>query len=402
MAQKELKSIKFPGLEDVYKIPAGGGGSGTVTEADIENALGYKPIGADDVPVKKVNGATGDVKSTFYVTITSAEDESISADKTLEEIYTAYEKGYAVYAKTATSPQIIVPLTIAVHSGNNYAVVFNGAVTFGDTTEYAISNDGSGWTIYAKDIAFKDNIPTIPTALKNPNALNIKIGDTTTSYDGSAEKTVEIPEGGGTDESLGITGAAAEQFPKIKAVDVNGKPTAWEPVTGEEVTLGSGDEWIKVAEKTLTEIANEIRLNFDPCKAVYIEFQYGAVENDLGVIGIYPNPKTPVYTAENRAAAITQTTSATNKRGYIFCTIDCRKGTQWVATSQTFFRGDGTFGSIEPGATMNCDIFVFNNNTWASLLWKQQMANADHINSVSAFGAGMNIGTTLTVWGIKA
>lgn len=51
---------------------------------------------------------------------------------------------------------------------------------------------------------------------------------------------------------------------------------------------------------------------------------------------------------------------------------------------------------------MNCDIFVFNNNTWASLLWKQQMANADHINSVSAFGAGMNIGTTLTVWGIKA
>ena len=142
--------------------------------------------------VTSVNGATGAVKSTFYVTITIAEDENISADKTLEEIYTAYEKGYAVYAKTADSPQIIVPLTIAVHSGNDYAVVFNGAVTFGNTTEYAISNDGSGWTIYAKDIAFKDNIPK---ALKNPNALNIKIGNTTTSYDGSAAKTVEIPNG---------------------------------------------------------------------------------------------------------------------------------------------------------------------------------------------------------------
>ena len=185
---------------------SGGGGSGAVTEADIEKALGYKPIGADDVPVKKVNGATGDVKSTFYVTITSAEDESISADKTLEEIYTAYEKGYAVYAKTATSPQIIVPLTIAVHSGNDYAVVFNGAVTFGDTTEYAISNDGSGWTIYAKDIAFKDNIPTIPTALKNPHPLNIKIGNATTIYDGSAEQTVEIPDGGtGKDGKDGVT-----------------------------------------------------------------------------------------------------------------------------------------------------------------------------------------------------
>ena len=178
----------------LYTEPCSGGG-GTVTEADIENALGYKPIGAADVPVKKVNGATGEVKSTFFVTITSAEDESISADKTLEEIYTAYEKGYAVYAKTATSPQIIVPLTIAVHSGNDYAVVFNGAVTFGNTTEYAISNDGSGWTIYAKDIAFKDNIPTIPTALKNPHPLNIKIGNSTTSYDGSAAKTVEIPKG---------------------------------------------------------------------------------------------------------------------------------------------------------------------------------------------------------------
>ena len=209
-----LNSDQFNYTKDAQGRPVlnvVGGGGGTVTESDIENALGYKPIGADDVPVKKVNGATGEVKSTFYVTITSAEDESISADKTLEEIYTAYEKGYAVYAKTADSPQIIVPLAIAVHSGNDYTVVFNGAVTFGDTTEYVISNDGSGWTIYAKDIAFKDNIPT---ALKNPHPLNIKIGDTTTSYDGSAAKTVEIPEGvppftaADNDKVLGIVNGA--------------------------------------------------------------------------------------------------------------------------------------------------------------------------------------------------
>ena len=209
-----LNSEQFNYTKDAQGRPVlnvVGGGGGAVTETDIENALGYKPISADDVPVKSVNGQTGATKSTFYVTITIAEDESISADKTLEEIYTAYEKGYAVYAKTADSPQIIVPLTIAVHSGNDYAVVFNGAVTFGNTTEYAISNDGSGWTIYAKDIAFKDNIPT---ALKNPNALNIKIGNTTTSYDGSVEKTVEIPEGvppftaADNDKVLGIVNGA--------------------------------------------------------------------------------------------------------------------------------------------------------------------------------------------------
>lgn len=73
MATKDLKSIKFPGLPDTYEVPAGGGGSGTVTEADIEKALGYKPIGADDVPVKSVNGATGATKSAFYVTVTRKE-----------------------------------------------------------------------------------------------------------------------------------------------------------------------------------------------------------------------------------------------------------------------------------------------------------------------------------------
>lgn len=38
-------------------------------------------------------------------------------------------------------------------------------------------------------------IPTVPTALKNPNALTIKIGSTTVTYDGSAAKTVEIADG---------------------------------------------------------------------------------------------------------------------------------------------------------------------------------------------------------------
>ena len=39
------------------------------------------------------------------------------------------------------------------------------------------------------------NKPTIPTALPNPNALTIKIGSTTVTYDGSAAKTVEITDG---------------------------------------------------------------------------------------------------------------------------------------------------------------------------------------------------------------
>ena len=250
---------------------------------------------------------------------------------------------------------------------------------------------------------------------------NIQIGTVTTlpagsqataSVSGTAENpllNLGIPKGdngdgaaGGNDLSLGLTGAAAGQIAKISAVDADGKPTAWTPV---DMPSGGGGgssgTWEKVAEATTTEIVNEIRLSFDACKAVYIEFQYGAVEGDLGVIGIYPNPQTQLYTSEARVCAARQTTSTTNKRGYIFCTIDRRKGTQWVATSQTFFRGDGEFGSITPGNSMNCDIWVFDDNTWASFLWKGRLTNTDSINSVGAYGAGMNIGTTLTVWGIK-
>ena len=54
----------------------------------------------------------------------------------------------------------------------------------------------------------------IPSALKNPYSLNIKIGNDTTTYDGSAAKTVEIPEGvpaftaADNDKVLGIVNGA--------------------------------------------------------------------------------------------------------------------------------------------------------------------------------------------------
>lgn len=218
-------------------------------------------------------------------------------------------------------------------------------------------------------------------------------------FDGPAGPQGPAGAPGKDGAGMDITGATVGQIAKIAAVDASGVPTTWEPV---DMPSGGGGEWVKVASATLTEVANEIRLSFDPCKAVYIEFQYGAVENDLGVIGIYPNPKTPINTSEDRAAAITQKTSDINKRGYIFCTIDRRKGASWLATSQTFFRGDGTLGSIEPGALMNCEIRCHNDNTWASLISPVYLKGTDYISFVSAFGAGMNIGTTLTVWGVKA
>ena len=193
---KELKSIKFPGLEDVYKIPAGGGGGGTVTEADIEKALGYKPIGADDVPVKKVNGATGDIKTSWYFNVTGSV-ASPATTQTAAQIVAAQEAGFAPICSATFSDFQGLPATLPALLISSTACVFGGIGSTGGNTFYlTVMIDGAGnLTAKTDDVAVKGDIPKIPTALKNPNALNIKIGGTTTSYDGSAAKTVEIPEG---------------------------------------------------------------------------------------------------------------------------------------------------------------------------------------------------------------
>ncbi len=176
------------------------GDNANVTKDAVVGALGFTPIGADDVPVKSVNGATGEVKSTFYVTVTQGSDDNVTADKTAEEVYAAYEAGYAVYAIVPSEElgAAALPLAIAFDDGTDKTMLF-ATTLFQDVGEsptclvvFCISG---AWLTQSMQLAKKAEIPTIPTALKNPNALNIKIGDTTTSYDGSAAKTVEIPKG---------------------------------------------------------------------------------------------------------------------------------------------------------------------------------------------------------------
>ena len=88
---------------------------------------------------------------------------------------------------------------------------------------------------------------------------------------------------GGTDISLGVTGASVGDIIKVKQVDADGKPTAWEAVTAKlanpnaltftgavtgsydgsaplsvaipsgEGTGGGGEKWVKIADYTWTE-----------------------------------------------------------------------------------------------------------------------------------------------------
>ena len=397
----------------VWIDPDGGPDDGGLLPAvtDADNGKVLRVVSGAWGPVDMPSGGSSD----FVINGTLNDDDALTVDKTYAQIQEAVQGGKRVTLKVN---KYTIDISLPLIGENDTGYIFEASLTVFPTVSLlffaSVSASGNSWNTDQLIVAdssgnlvqiFMDRDPEQPMEIATKQYVDDHAGvpSVTSSDNGKFLRVVngawaaaDMPTGG-TD--MGITGAAVGQIAKISSVDASGTPTSWAPV---DLPGGGGDEWVKVAETTLTEIANEIRLNFDPCKAVYIEFQYGAVEGNLGVIGIYPNPQTPVYTSEKRTCAVDTTTSDKNKRGYIFCTIDRRKGTQWVATSQIFNRGDGAFVSIQPGNPMNCDIGVSYNNTLSSFLWKEKLVGTDYINSVSAFGAGMNIGTTLTVWGIKA
>ena len=164
--------------------------TGTLAKgATAHNAAGEQIVG------------TLDAKGTFYVTVTQADDNIVTADKTSTEVYAAHAAGYAVYALVTSKigGPFIVPLAFALSDPEDGVVLeFTSVVAIDPTSRpiyiFVVSSFGF-WGIFNGELARLEDIPAIPTALKNPNALTIKIGSTTVTYDGSAAKTVTIADG---------------------------------------------------------------------------------------------------------------------------------------------------------------------------------------------------------------
>lgn len=172
MAQKALKSITFPGLPDVYVVPEGGSGG----------------------DISSVNGQTGTVKTSWYFNVTGSV-ASPATTQTVAQIVAAQTAGFAPICKATFSDFEGLPATLPALVVSSMICVFGGIGSTGGNAFYlTVMIDAVGnLTAKTDDVATKIDIPTLPTELKNPYSLNIKIGDTTTSYDGSAEKNVEIP-----------------------------------------------------------------------------------------------------------------------------------------------------------------------------------------------------------------
>ena len=124
----------------------------------------------------------------------------------------------------------------------------------GENGNWYLGSSDTGKPSRGADGAVPDiQIGTVTTLPAGSNA--------TASMGGTAENpllNLGIPRGadgqgggsGGTDISLGLTSATVGQTIKVKAVDTDGKPTAWEAAE-------SGEKWEKIAEIIIPDSAEE-------------------------------------------------------------------------------------------------------------------------------------------------
>ena len=112
--------------------------------------------------------------------------------------------------------------------------------------------------------------------------------------EGMAKAVSGIPSGG-TDISLGLTAATVGQTVKVKAIDTDGKPTAWEAVDA-----GGDVEWYEVIDTETAEAVNDLIISTDKngrpisgyhALAMVLCFMIPADStqtSDGGVVWVYP------------------------------------------------------------------------------------------------------------------
>ena len=181
--------------------------------SQLDNDSGF----ITSAPVTSVNGATGEVKSTFYVTVTQGDDGSVTADKTAEEVYAAYAAGYAVYAIvkfSAVNVAFELPLVSAAPFFGTFMLGFGalGSLNPTENPQYpTVAYTGTEWMAWTGTLAKSEDIPT---ELKNPYALTITSGSNSVTYDGSEAKAIDIADAGElVTETTEILPAYTNQIP---------------------------------------------------------------------------------------------------------------------------------------------------------------------------------------------
>lgn len=130
----------------------------------------------------------------FYIDLTG-DYPNYTCPVAMADIKAAYEAGKMLECRCAMGQYTaVLPLSIPMPSANTWVFSGAGALATMNFNAQSLTIAIVNGAVQASDtwLASKADIPT---ALKNPNALTVKIGDTSVTYDGSAAKTVEIADG---------------------------------------------------------------------------------------------------------------------------------------------------------------------------------------------------------------
>ena len=209
--------------------PRGDKGADGITPNIGTNGNWY--IGDTDTGLPS-RGEQGPGTEVFYIDL-EGNYPDYTCPVAMADIKAAYEAGKVLECRCAMGPYTAtLPLFIPMPSANTWIFSGSGSIP-GSTTAmsiparvmtiaivngevqasttnlatlnsylpnpYALNFTGASDASYNGEETTTVNIPTVPTALKNPNALTITIGSNSVTYDGSEAKTIGIPAGVGDD-----------------------------------------------------------------------------------------------------------------------------------------------------------------------------------------------------------
>ncbi len=199
-------------FEGIYELPG-------VSSADAGKVLRVSAAG-------EWEAADGDGDSKpFVVTVTYGDDDTLTADKTHAEIVAAYAAGEQINAKIINYPGVNAPsiLPLYVNMSDEMFMFSGSGVLDGSAMAMTAIDTNGSWRVELAELATLGDIPS-----------------------------------GGTDTSLGISGATVGQTVKIKTVDENGAPTEWEAADA-----ASGEDWEFINEISTNEWISSVTINQD-------------------------------------------------------------------------------------------------------------------------------------------
>lgn len=188
-------------------VPGEAQGGGSLPVASPTQLGGVKPVAKTDTMTQSIgvdgNGRLYTEPSEVYYIDLEGDYPDYTCSVAMADIKAAYEAGKVLECRCAMGQyNATLPLLIPMPDFN--AWIFSGSGALKAPEAEMLYFDAQSLTIAIANgtvkasntqLATKGDIPTIPAVLPNPNALTVKVGSTTTTYDGSRAQTVEIANG---------------------------------------------------------------------------------------------------------------------------------------------------------------------------------------------------------------